>query len=180
MHPRYAPYYIRRVRISSSDPLFRMLKDQGLPFFPDTGQTYDSASTFVFEFPVKAPENPDKIYSGKLNALEQLEYWKKVKKFYTEHNPSVTITVSENEWIDVAHWLWENWYIIGGLSFLPKDDHVYQLAPYEEISKERYEEMAKRFADANIDYSRIVTYEKDDQTEGSKELACVAGICDVL
>ena len=177
MHPRYAPYYIRRVRISSSDPLFRMLKDYGLPFFPEVGQTYDSAATFVFEFPVKAPEDHDRVYNGTLNALDQLEYWKKVKKAYTEHNPSVTISVGENEWVTVANWLWENWSIIGGLSFLPREDHVYQLAPYEAIDEARYLEMCKKFE--GVDYSKIVTYEKDDQTEGSRELACVAGFCEV-
>jgi ribonucleoside-diphosphate reductase alpha chain len=177
MHPRYAPYYIRRVRISSSDPLFRMLKDQGLPFFPDVGQTFDSASTFVFEFPVKSPEDHDKVYNGTLNALDQLEYWKKVKKYYTEHNPSVTISVGENEWVDVGHWVWQNWEIVGGLSFLPREDHVYQLAPYEAIDEARYTEMCKKFE--GVDYSRIVTYEKEDNTEGSKEFACVSGACEI-
>jgi len=172
-HTRYAPYYIRRVRISSSDPLFRMLKDQGMKFFPETGQTFDSATTFVFEFPVKSPDGAH----FDLTALDQLGHWKALKRHFTEHNPSVTISVGPDEWIDVMHWVSDNWEIVGGLSFLPKDDHVYPLAPYEAISQEKYEEMLRGFE--GIDYSKIMTYEKEDNTQGSKELACVSGVCEI-
>ncbi len=175
MHPRYAKYYIRRVRISATDSLFQMLKDQGVPFHPEVGQSVENANTYVLDFPVKAPEGA--VTSGDLDSGKQLEYWKKLKENYTEHNPSVTITVSDDEWISTAHWLYNNWDIIGGLSFLPKTDHVYRLAPYEEIDEERYKELSKRFTD--IDFSKIVTYEGDDNTEGAKEYACVAGGCSI-
>ncbi|MFP4616661.1 MAG: ATP cone domain-containing protein [Candidatus Paceibacterota bacterium] len=175
MHPRYAKYYIRRVRISDTDSLFQMLKDQGVPFHPEVGQSIENANTYVLDFPVKAPEGA--VTSGDLDSRKQLEYWKKLKENYTEHNPSVTITVSSDEWISTAHWLYNNWDIIGGLSFLPKTDHVYRLAPYEEIDEERYKELSKRFTD--IDFSKIVTYEGDDNTEGAKEYACVAGGCSI-
>ncbi|MGM0628943.1 MAG: ATP cone domain-containing protein [Patescibacteria group bacterium] len=175
MHPRYAKYYIRRIRISSTDSLFHMLRDQGVPFHPEVGQSVDNANTYVLEFPVKAPEGA--ITSGDLTSHDQLEHWKKVKLNYTEHNPSVTVTVDENEWISTAHWIYNNWDIVGGLSFLPKSDHVYQLAPYEEIDEERYKELSKRFTD--IDFSKIVTYEGEDNTEGAKEYACVAGGCPI-
>ncbi|MCX6747520.1 MAG: ATP cone domain-containing protein [Candidatus Nomurabacteria bacterium] len=99
------------------------------------------------------------------------------KKHYTEHNPSVTISVGENEWIAVANWVYENWDLVGGLSFLPRSNHVYQLAPYETITKEKYEEMIKKVSD--LDFSKIVTYEVDDETEVKKELACVSGVCEV-
>lgn len=174
MHPRHSQYYIRRVRISGHDPLFQMLKDQGMAYFPEVGQTYDTANTWVFEFPVQAPEG---TYSRDLSALDQLEYWRMVKETFTEHNPSVTISIDEDEWVIVANWLWEHWDIIGGLAFLPRDDHVYQLAPYEEISEEKYHELIAKFV--HIDYAKIVTYEKDDRTEGSKELACAGGACDI-
>jgi ribonucleoside-triphosphate reductase len=176
MHPRYAPYYIRRVRIAATDPLFCMLKDQGVPYYPEVGQTHDTANTFVLEFPVKAPEGVDNFHRD-VDAFTQLEHWKMVKENYTEHNPSVTVSVDADEWIFVLNWLKENWEIVGGLSFLPKDDHIYQLAPYEAISKEKYEEMCKRFE--GVDYSKIVTYECEDNTEGSKELACVGGVCEI-
>lgn len=175
MHPRHAPYYIRRVRISATDALFKMLKDQGVSYYPEVGQTLENATTFVLEFPVKSPDGA--IYKDDISAVEQLEHWKIVKKHYTEHNPSVTISVGEDEWILVADWIYENWDLVGGLSFLPRSNHVYQLAPYETITKEKYEEMLKQVVD--LDFSKIVTYEVDDETEVKKELACVSGTCEV-
>jgi ribonucleoside-triphosphate reductase (thioredoxin) len=175
MHPRHAKYYIRRVRISASDNLFAMLKDQGIPYHPEVGQTRESASTYVLEFPAKAPGGS--IFKNDVSALDQLKHWMLVKENFTEHNPSVTVSIGDNEWIQTANWLYEKWDMLGGLSFLPRDNHVYQLAPYEEITKEQYEEMSKRFI--GLDFSKIVTYEKVDETEGAKELACVAGICEV-
>ncbi|MEK9182147.1 MAG: ATP cone domain-containing protein [Patescibacteria group bacterium] len=176
MHTRHSQYYIRRVRISATDSLFKMLRDQGVPYHPEVGQSRDSANTYVFEFPVKAPD--DSLFRDDLTALEQLEHWKLVKENYTEHNPSITISVGEEEWIDVANWLYKNWDIIGGLSFLPRTDHVYQMAPYEEIDEKAYSETLNRFA--HIDFSKIVTYEKVDETEVKKELACVAGVCEIV
>ncbi len=175
MHPRHAPYYIRRVRISATDALFKMLKDQGVPYFPEVGQSMENATTYVLEFPVKAPDGA--ICKDDISAIEQLEHWKIVKVHYTEHNPSVTISVGEDEWIKVLNWVYENWDLVGGLSFLPRSNHVYQLAPYETITKERYEEMMKKIE--NLDFSKIVTYEKIDETEVKRELACVAGLCEV-
>ncbi|KKS88664.1 MAG: Ribonucleoside-triphosphate reductase [Parcubacteria group bacterium GW2011_GWC1_43_11b] len=174
-HPRYAKYYIRRIRIEKHNPVFMMLKDMGVPYYPEVGQSENTATTFVLEFPVKAPERA--VVRNDINALDHLEYWKIVKKHYTEHNPSVTISIASDEWLKVGNWVYENWEIVGGLSFLPKSDHHYKLAPYEEISKERYEEMAKNFPD--IDFSKIVLYEYDDTTTGSKELACSAGTCEI-
>lgn len=175
MHARYSQYYIRRVRISATDSLFKMLKDQGVPYFPEVGQTMEDATTFVIEFPVKAPKGA--IVKDDLSAIDQLEHWKVVKKYYTEHNPSVTISVGEDEWIAVANWIYENWDLVGGLSFLPRSNHVYQLAPYEAIDKDKYEEMTKHFE--HIDFSKIVTYEKVDETEVKKELACAGGLCEI-
>lgn len=175
MHARHAPFYIRRVRISATDALFKMLRDQGVPYYPEVGQTMDSAHTFVLEFPVKAPKGA--ICKNHLSALSQLEHWKLVKEHFTEHNPSVTVSVGEDEWIAVANWIYENWELVGGLSFLPRDNHVYQLAPYEEITEKQYNEMIKKVS--HIDFSKIVTYEKVDETEVKKELACVSGVCEI-
>jgi ribonucleoside-triphosphate reductase len=175
MHPRHSPYYIRRIRISATDALFKMLKDQGVPYHPEVGQTSEGATTFVIDFPVKAPSHA--VFKNDLSALEQLEHWKCIKLNYTEHNPSVTISVSENEWIQVANWLYDHWEIIGGLSFLPRSNHVYQLAPYEEIDKEQFESLLKKFK--NVDYSKLILYEKTDETELKRELACVGGACEL-
>ena len=176
MHPRHSKYYIRRARIASTDSLFRMLKDQGVPYFPEVGQTMDNATTYVLEFPVKAPQGTT-TFKNDLTAIEQLEYWKMVKLNFTEHNPSVTISIGNDEWVTVANWLYENWDIIGGLSFLPREDHVYQLAPYEAIDEKKYKELAKKLE--HIDYSKILTYEKQNETDLKKELACVSGVCEI-
>ncbi len=175
MHPRHSQYYIRRVRVAKSDPLFAMMKDQGITYFPEVGQSKEDASTFVLEFPIESPKGA--VLKDEMSAIKQLEYWRMVKNSFTEHNPSVTISVGSDEWIGVANWVYENWEIIGGLSFLPRDNHVYQLAPYEAIDKKRYDEMTKKLG--KIDFSRIVLYEKEDSTEAKKELACVSGTCEV-
>ncbi len=176
MHPRHAPYYIRRVRIASTDALFKMLRDQGVPYHPEVGQSMENATTFVIDFPVKAPTST-KVFKNDLTAIDQLEYWKMVKQYFTEHNPSVTISIGEDEWIVVANWIYENWDLVGGLSFLPRENHVYQLAPYETIDEKHYKELLKRFE--NIDFSKIMTYELTDETEAKKELACAGGVCEV-
>jgi ribonucleoside-diphosphate reductase alpha chain len=175
IHPRHSKYYIRRVRISGTDSLYKMLRDQGVPFKPEVGQTEENATTFVLEFPVKSPG--ESVFKDDQTALEQLNYWKKIKLNYTEHNPSATISVGEDEWIGVIDWIQKNWDIIGGLSFLPRADHVYKLAPYEEIDKKIYEEKVDSFP--KIDYSKLVSYEHTDETEQKKELACAGGTCDV-
>lgn len=175
IHPRHSKYYIRRVRISATDSLFKMLKDQSVPYCPEVGQTLENATTFVLEFPIESPSNSR--FKDDFTALEQLEYWKTVKLNFTEHNPSATISVGEDEWIGVVDWLQKNWEIVGGLSFLPRFDHVYQLAPYETITKKRYEEMVKHFP--VIDYSKLLTYEHADETEQKRELACAGGTCEI-
>ncbi len=175
MHPRNSEYYIRRIRISATDSLFKMLRDQGVPYHPEVGQTMEDANTYVFEFPVKAPKGA--ILKDDISALDQLEHWKDVKVNYTEHNPSVTISIGDDEWIQVANWVYENWDIAGGLAFLPRNDHVYQLAPYEEINKATYEKLYKTVE--HIDYSKLLTYEQRDETDVKRELACAGGLCEI-
>lgn len=179
IHPRHAPYYIRRVRISATDSLFKLVRDQGIPYYPEVGQSMEEANTFVLEFPVKAPDHSKEArFKDDLTALDQLEYWKKVKLNFTEHNPSATISVGEDEWIGVVDWLQRNWDIIGGLSFLPRSNHVYRLAPYETITKEEYEARLARFP--KVDYSKLIAYERQDETEMKKELACAGGTCEIV
>lgn len=174
-HPRHSQYYIQRIRISATDSLFKMLRDQGVPYYPEVGQNKDTANTYVLEFPVKAPDKS--IFKNDVTALQQLEYWKMVKENYTEHNPSTTISIGENEWIEVANWIYNNWDIVGGLAFLPRDNHVYQLAPYEATDEKTYKERLKRLE--HIDFAKIVTYEATDETEVKKELACSSGVCSI-
>jgi len=163
MHPRFSSFYIRRVRISAQDPLFHMLKEQKFPYHPEVGQTEASATTYVLDFPVASPSHS--VFKDDLDAISQLEYWKMVKENYTEHNPSITISVGENEWIKVADWLYKNWDILGGLTFLPRERYVYRLAPFEKISKEEYKQLVSRLP--KIDFSQILIYEREDGTTGT-------------
>ncbi|MEI8270150.1 MAG: ATP cone domain-containing protein [bacterium] len=175
MHPWYAKYFIRRVRIATNDPLFALIKDQGVPSKAEVGYSTANSSVAVLEFPIKAPEGA--ITRNEVSAIDLLEEWKKLKINYIEHNPSVTIYVGSDEWIKVANFVYENWDIVGGLSFLPRSEHVYQLAPYEEISKEEYERRVKEIK--HIDFSKLMYYEQEDNTIGAKEFACVSGVCSI-
>lgn len=175
MHPWYAPYFIRRVRISHTDTLLQMARDQGVPCLPEVGQSEATATTFVLEFPVKAPAGA--IFKDEVSALDLMKEWKRLKEHFVEHNPSATIYVGPDEWIAVGNFVYENWDWIGGLSFLPRSNHVYQLAPYEAITKEEYERRAR--AIGRIDFSKLSQYEAADNTTGAKELACVSGVCEI-
>ncbi len=175
MHPRYAKFYLRRIRISATDPLFAMLREQKFPYFPEVGQLESTATSFVLEFPVAAPA--DSTTHTDLSAAAQLGFWKTVKQHYTEHNPSVTVSVAQDEWISVAHWLYTHWDIVGGLSFLPDYHAVYELAPYEAISEAEYWQRVAQ--QPEIDFSHIVAYEKEDATLGATAYACVAGQCEL-
>lgn len=173
MHPWFSKYYVRRVRISAHDPLFQFAVDQGIPYNPEVGTTEETATTFVLEFPVKAPEGA--VTSSEVSALEMLEEWKRIKIHFTEHNPSVTIYVGDDEWLDVAKFVYNNWEIVGGLSFLPRTDHVYELAPYESIDEAEFNRRVEELGE--IDFTKLASYEAADNTTGAKELACVAGLC---
>ncbi len=175
MHPWYAPYFIRRVRISHTDTLLQMARDQGVPCLPEVGQSEALATTFVLEFPVKAPAGA--IFKDEVSALDLITEWKRLKEHFVEHNPSATIYVGPEEWLAVGNFVYENWDSIGGLSFLPRSEHVYQLAPYEAITKEEYERRTK--AIGKIDFSKLSQYEATDNTTGAKEFACVSGVCEI-
>lgn len=175
MHPWYAKHYIRRVRIATNDPLFQLIKDQGVPSKAEVGYSTANSTVAVLEFPLKAPAGA--ITRDQVSAIDLLHEWKRLKVNYIEHNPSVTIYVGPDEWIEVANFIYENWDIVGGLSFLPRSEHVYQLAPYEEISAEEYDKRKNEIK--HIDFSKIMYYEQEDNTIGSKEFACVSGVCSI-
>lgn len=177
IHGWYAPYQKRRVRISATDPLFKMLKDQGIPVSPENGQESTTADTWVLTFPLKAPDGAKTRHD--MTALEQLEHWKMIREFWAEHSVSMTCYVEEHEWMDVGAWVYKNFDYITGLSFLPKmDDHVYLQAPEEECTKEEYEKFVSTFP--NIDFTQLSKYEIDDQTTGAKQYACSSGSCEIL
>ncbi len=175
LHPRYAPYYIRRFRISATDTLLRMLRDQGVRFVPEVGQDEQTATTWVCEFPVKAPEGA--ITRHDLSAIDQLEYGKRLVENWCEHAASQTVYVDDHEWDEVGRWVYDNWDSVVGISFLPKSNHTYLLAPYEECDRGTYERMVAAFP--TINYSQLSRYELEDQTIGSQEVACLGGACEI-
>ncbi len=176
VHTWYSDYFIRRYRISSHDPLCNMLKDQGFPMMPENGQTADTANTWVVSFPMKAPEGA--MTKEKMTAIQQLEWYKKIQINWCEHNASATIYVEDNEWFAVGNWVYQNWDIVNGLSFLPADGGKYQQAPLEKIGKTVYDDMVKKMI--NIDYSKLTVFEKEDNSEGAKTLSCTGGACDIF
>ncbi len=176
LHARWAPYYVRNVRVGTRTPIFKVLQNAGVPMDPENGQTKENATTYVVHFPVKSPESA--ITRGQRSALQQCEFWLQNKVHYTEHNPSVTITYKPDEVLDIIKWTWENQDKIGGMTFLPAFDASFDQMPYMEIDKEQYEKLLAEFPD--IDFSKIYRYEEEDYTTAAQELACMAGNCDVL
>jgi ribonucleoside-triphosphate reductase (thioredoxin) len=174
IHPWYSEYYIRSVRADNKDPLTQFLKDSGIPFEPDVMKP---EATTVFYFPIKAPKNA--ILTKDLTAIDHLEMWKTYRTHWTEHNPSVTINVEEDEWMRVGAWVFDNFDSIGGVSFLPAVEHSYKQAPYQEVSKEEYESWLSKMPDS-IRWDMLSLYETTDGTTGSQELSCVAGACEIV
>ena len=172
IHPRHAPYYIRRVRADNKDPLTQFMKDNNVPWEPCVNKP---ESTTVFSFPVKAPKGA--VFRDDVNAVEQLELWAKFQENYCEHKPSVTIYVKEDEWPRVGAWVYDNFDILSGVSFLPFDGGSYRQAPYEDITKEQYEGMLKTFPEA-LDWDSLT--EMDDNVTATQTLACTAGACEIL
>jgi ribonucleoside-diphosphate reductase alpha chain len=174
MHYWHSEYYIRTVRADNKDPLTAFLQDIGIPSEPDAMALNTST---VFSFPIAAPEG---ARSGReVSAIEHLNIWKIYKKHWTEHNPSITVSVKDNEWVEVAAWVYDNWEDVGGLSFLPFSDHVYEQAPYQEITAEEYQELKSKMP-VTIPWENLSLYELIDGTTGSQELACSAGECEVV
>lgn len=175
LHPRYARYYIRRLRLGAGSPVAALLREAGVTNHPEVGQDPLSPSVRVFDFPIASPK--DALTRHDMDAIAQLENWLDLKRFYTEHNPSCTIYVEEDEWLAVGAWVWEHWDEVGGLAFLPKDGGIYELAPYEEITKEEYERLAAAFP--VIDFDRLDMYEYGDTTELNREFACTGDRCEL-
>ena len=171
IHPRYAKYYIRRVRADVKDPLATWMQDKGVPCETDVY----NPQNLVFSFPMKSAENS--LTRHDVSAIQHLELWLKYRKYWTDHNPSVTIYVGEDEWAEVGAWVYKHWDEICGVSFLPREDdnHSYAQAPYEEIDEDTYLELKASVPD--VDFSEYE--ELADNTTSSQELACTAGVCEI-
>ncbi len=174
IHARHSNYYIRTVRGDKKDPLTQFLIDQNIPCEDDVMQPDNTA---VFSFPVESPEKA--VTRNDTSALAQLDLWLVYQKHWCEHKPSVTITVKEDEWLDVGAWVYNNFDNVAGISFLPHSDHTYKQAPYQECNKKDYLSLAKTMPD-NIDWSLLSDYEVEDNTKGGQELACTADACEIV
>ena len=174
IHARHNPYYIRTVRGDNKDPLTQFLISQGIPNEPDVMKP---DSTTVFSFPMKSPKNA--VTRTAMTAIEQLELWLLYQRHWCEHKPSVTISVKENEWMAVGAWVYEHFDEVSGISFLPFSEHTYQQAPYQDIDADTYKEWAAKMP-KNVDWSLLQEFEKEDTTSGGRELACTAGVCEIV
>ena len=172
IHPRHARYYIRRVRNDKKDPLSQKLIDNGIEYLEDP---YNK-DAWVFEFPMKATGSKTR---HDVSAMEQLELWKRFAVHYCEHKPSMTCYVKENEWPTVGAWIWENFDIVNGISFLPSADegHVYQAAPYQDMCSADFAKWNKKYSKIELTWDNLI--EQVDDTTGSQEYACVAGACEI-
>jgi ribonucleoside-triphosphate reductase (thioredoxin) len=174
IHARHSAHYIRTVRGDNKDPLTQFMKDQGIPSEPCVMKP---DSTTVFSFPQKSPEGA--ITRNDMTAIEQLELWMTYQRHWCEHKPSVTITVRDNEWMEVGAWVYKNFDEVSGVSFLPHSDHSYQQAPYQECSKHDYETLLSVMPD-RIDWARLSEYETEDTSKGTSTFACAGGSCEMV
>ena len=174
IHARHNPYYIRTVRADKKDPLAKAMVEAQFPVEDDVMKP---EHTYVFSFPMKA--DPGAVFRTDMTAIEQLELWLKYQMHWCEHKPSVTITVKEHEWMEVGAWVYSNWDWMSGVSFLPFSDHTYRQAPYQDCSKEEYEEFKTKMPEAVNWAELLAQFETTDMTEGAQELACVAGNCEI-
>jgi ribonucleoside-triphosphate reductase (thioredoxin) len=174
IHARHNPYYIRTVRGDNKDPLTQFLISQDIPAEPDVMKP---DSTTVFSFPMKSPNNA--VTRTGMTAIEQLELWLTYQRHWCEHKPSVTISVKENEWMAVGSWVYEHFDEVSGISFLPFSEHTYQQAPYQDIDADTYKEWSAKMP-KNVDWSLLQEFEKEDTTSGGRELACTAGVCEIV
>ena len=175
IHARHNDHFIRTVRGDNKDPLTQFLIDSGVPAERDVMKP-DNVT--VFSFPMQSPKGA--VTRTQTTAIEQLELWKTYAIHWCEHKPSITVTVKEHEWMEVGAWVYENFDVASGVSFLPHSDHTYQQAPYQDIEPDDYLEWKKRMEVVHIDWGKLTDFEKEDNTNGSRELACTAGVCEVV
>ena len=174
IHARHSPYYIRTVRGDNKDPLTNFLKDQGVPSEPCVMKP---DTTTVFSFPVQSPSGS--ITRNDMTAIEQLEMWLTYQRHWCEHKPSVTISVRDEEWMEVGAFVYKYFDEMSGVSFLPHSDHTYQQAPYQDCSKEEYKDLSN-IMPTDIDWTKLSDYEKEDNTSGMQTMACTGDVCEMV
>ena len=175
IHARHNDYYIRTVRGDNKDPLTQFLIEEGVHNERDMMKP-DSVT--VFSFAMRSPDGA--VTRTQMTAIQQLELWKTYAIHWCEHKPSITVTVKEHEWMEVGAWVYENFDVASGVSFLPHSDHTYQQAPYQDIEPDDYNDWQKTYSHVKIDWNKLTEFEKEDNTSGSRDLACAAGVCEVV
>ena len=174
IHARHSPYYIRTVRGDNKDPLTQFMIDKGVPNEPCV---FKADTTTVFSFPIQSP--PMAMTRDDMTAIDQLETWLMYQRYWCEHKPSVTISVRDDEWLDVGAFVYKHFDEMSGVSFLPHSDHTYQQAPYQDCSKEEYEDLLKTMP-KKIDWNTLSEYEQEDNTKSSQTFACSGDVCEVV
>ena len=174
IHARHSHYYIRTVRADNKDPITSFLKDQGVPNEPDVMRP---TNTTVFSFPVKAPYGA--VVTQDVKAIDQLKTWLMYQRHWCEHKPSVTINVRKDEWFEVGAFVYEHFDEMSGVSFLPYNEHIYQQAPYQEMTKHDYDVMMSIMPE-KLDWSKLSEYETEDTTKSSQTFACTGDVCEVV
>ena len=175
IHARHSEYYVRTVRADNKDPLCQLMKEEG---FPSEQCVMRPDHTTVFSFPVKSPEGC--VTRDDMTALEHLELWLTYQRYWTEHKPSITITVKEDEWMEVGAWVYKHFDEISGISFLPHTNHSYRQAPYQECTKEEHDILLARIP-TDVDWNTsLLKFEKEDTTAGSQSYACTGDKCEVV
>ena len=174
IHARHSRYYIRTVRGDNKDPLTQFMKDQGIPNEPCV---FKGDTTTVFSFPVKSPHKA--ITRNDMTAIEQLEMWLIYQRSWCEHKPSVTISVRDDEWMEVGAFVYKHFDEMSGVSFLPHSDHTYQQAPYQDCGKHDYEMLLSCMPD-KIDWSKLSEYEQEDNTVAMQTMACSGDVCEIV
>jgi ribonucleoside-diphosphate reductase alpha chain len=171
IHPQHSKYYIRRVRADNKDPLTQFMLSSG---FVGEPCYLKPDSTTVFSFPVKVDDGG--LLREDLTAIQHLRLWLLFQRHYCEHKPSVTISVREDEWMDVGAWVYRHFDEVTGVSFLPMDGGTYKQAPYEECDEETYNKLKALVPNA-VDWENFKEY--DDNVEGAQTLSCTAGGCEI-
>ena len=174
IHTRFSEFYLRTVRNDKKDPVYQFMKDKGVYVEDDVTKP---DSTGVFYFPVKSPEGC--LTNKDLTAIEQLQIWLVYQREWCEHKPSVTVFVEDKEWLEVGAWVYRHFDEVSGVSFLPKSNHTYRQAPYQEITEAQFNEWNEKHPLPEIDWSGLAEYEKEDTTVASQTLACVSGYCEI-
>jgi ribonucleoside-triphosphate reductase len=174
IHPRHSQYYVRTVRADRKDPLCQMMIDLGFPHEPCVMKP---DSVMVFSFPMKSPDGC--LTRNDLTAIEHLQLWLTYQRFWCEHKPSITITVRENEWMEVGAWVYKHFDEISGISFLPHSDHNYRQAPYQECGKEEHDLLLAKMPNG-VNWLDLIKYEKEDKTSGTQTFACSGDKCELV